>query len=136
MTAFSTDLKTLLQSLTPVLNSGVYAFCVVPLERSDLALPTIATFREQEGLTVVLPEVTAKDLHLSVVFRAAWITLSVQSELASIGLTAAVSRELAEANISCNMFAGAYHDHLFVPVDCGATAIEVLLKLQARHLAL
>ena len=49
-----------------------------------------------------------------------------------MGLTAAVSQALAEAGISCNMFAGVHHDHLFVPVDEAARALAVLRELQRR----
>jgi len=42
------------------------------------------------------------------------ITLRVSSALEKIGPTAAVSPALADARISCNVVAGAAHDHLFV----------------------
>jgi len=45
------------------------------------------------------------------------ITLMVHSALDSVGLTAAVTRQLADEGISCNVVAGYFHDHLFVPAD-------------------
>jgi hypothetical protein len=42
------------------------------------------------------------------------ITLRVNSALEQIGLTAAVSRVLADAGISCNVIASAAHGHLSV----------------------
>jgi hypothetical protein len=49
-----------------------------------------------------------------------------------VGLTAAFSRALGEADISCNVIAAAYHDHIFVPVDDAPRAMDALSALQ-RH---
>lgn len=65
-------------------------------------------------------------------FRAAWITLTVHSDLQAVGLTAAVATSLADAGISCNVVAAAHHDHLFVPVESAGLAIAVLQALQDR----
>jgi hypothetical protein len=66
-----------------------------------------------------------------ILFSAAWITLTVHSDLQSVGLTAAVSAALAEAEISCNVVAGVHHDHLFVPVARAEEAVAVLKRLMA-----
>ena len=62
-----------------------------------------------------------------------WITLSVPSDLTAVGLTAAVSRALADSGVACNVIAGHHHDHLLVPVESAGTAMEVLQALQAGH---
>ena len=90
----------------------------------------VATFREREGLTVVMEERAAQAAGIAPLFRAAWITLTVHSDLNAVGLTAAFARALGEANISCNVIAAAYHDHIFVPVDDGERAVDVLRDLQ------
>ncbi|MFD4182275.1 ACT domain-containing protein [Rhodococcus sp. NPDC058514] len=59
----------------------------------------------------------------------AWLTLRVHSALDAVGLTAAVSSRLAEVGISCNVIAGYHHDHLLVPVDDAAAAVEALTAL-------
>ena len=57
------------------------------------------------------------------------VTLRVHSSLAAVGLTAAVATALTGVGISCNVVAGYFHDHLFVPVDRGQEAVEVLSSL-------
>jgi uncharacterized protein len=85
-------------------------------------------FREQEGLTLVLQKEQADALQLSYSFVTAWITLTVHSSLEAVGLTAAFATALAEENISCNVVAAYYHDHIFVAKPDAARAIAVLEK--------
>ena len=125
------DLATLLRTLEPVLNSGVYVYTQIPLERDMAAIEAIATVREREGITLILREEEAQRHALPVLFRAAWITLTVHSDLQAVGLTAAFSRALADAGIGCNVIAGAIHDHVFVPVQHAQRALDTLRALQA-----
>ena len=99
--------------------------------RTCRACPVLGTFRESEGLSVILPEADARELGWPILFSAAWITLTVYSDLQFVGLTAAVSSALADANISCNVVAGVHHDHLFVPAARGDEAMVVLKTLMA-----
>jgi hypothetical protein len=126
------NLAELLHSMHPVLNRGVYAFVALPGGSVPDRLAPIATFREREGLTLIVEEQQAKDAGLALLFRAAWITLSVHSDLQAVGLTAAVATALAEAGISCNVVAAAHHDHLFVPVESASHALAALRALQER----
>lgn len=123
-------LAELLRSMEPVLDPGVYAYASVPLETDLTGISCLASFREAEGLTVILEEAEARRLGWPVLFRAAWITLTVHSDLHAVGLTAAFAAALAEADISCNVVAGAYHDHIFVPVESGRAALAALRALQ------
>lgn len=127
------DLAELLRALRPVRNAGTFVFACVPHDADISALEPLATFRENEGLTVVVEESRAQQAHLGVLFRAAWITLSVHSDLQAVGLTAAVAAALTRAKISCNLLAAGYHDHLFVPVESADAAMAVLEDLQRRH---
>jgi hypothetical protein len=97
------------------------------------ALQPVVTVREQEGITVVVNEAVAQTAQLQVLFRAAWITLNVHSDLQAVGLTAAFASALGQANISCNVIAGAFHDHIFVPVESADDAMATLLALQNKH---
>ena len=101
---------------------------------SIAGLSPVATVSETEGLTLVLPEEQAVQAGLSVLFRAAWITLTVHSDLQAIGLTAAFANALGRADISCNVVAGAYHDHIFVPVEQAQQALGALHSLQHEAL--
>jgi uncharacterized protein len=123
------DLPTLLSHLQPELNPGRYAFVHLPSGVTLDQARIVASVREPEGLSVILPEKTAVELDLPIAFTAAWITLTVHSDLAAVGLTAAFSRALAQAGIGCNVVAGVHHDHVFVPVDQARHAMEVLRAL-------
>jgi hypothetical protein len=127
------NLAELLRMLRPALNEGTFVFATLPHDADSNALEPLATFREQEGLTVVVEEERARLAGLHVLFRAAWITLTVHSDLQAVGLTAAVAGALTRANISCNIIAAAHHDHLFVPVESAGAAIEALKALQREH---
>ena len=86
--------------------------------------------REREGLTLVVPEEQAVAAGLPVLFRAAWISLTVHSDFQAVGLTAAFSGALGQAGISCNVVAGAFHDHIFVPAEQAQLTLAVLRTLQ------
>ncbi len=88
---------------------------------------------ENEGQTVVLAEDDARNAGLEPLFRAAWITLRVHSALEAVGLVAQVSSRLADAGISCNIIAGARHDHILVPYELAEDALNVLRNLQLQQ---
>ncbi|MDR5883038.1 ACT domain-containing protein [Caballeronia sp. LZ032] len=126
------DLSALLAAMEPEFQPGVYVFASVTHGSAPASADVIATFREREGLTVVMEEHAAQAAGLTPLFRAAWITLTVHSDLHAVGLTAAFAQALGEAGISCNVMAAAYHDHLFVPADDAPRAMDALLSLQKR----
>lgn len=129
------DLALLLRSLTPQLNEGIYVFATLAENQRVATQDLIALVREPQGISVVVEERKALALGLSATFRCAWITLTVNSDLAAVGLTAAFAAALGKANISCNVVAGANHDHIFVPVAQSEEAMGVLRDLQSRALA-
>jgi hypothetical protein len=126
----STALHTLIASLAPELQPGVWVYAQLPVTADPGPLQPLACFREAEGWTVVVAEDTALAAGLRVHFRAAWITLTVHSALEGVGLTAAFATALAEAGIACNVMAGVCHDHLFVPLAQGPAALDCLHRLQ------
>ena len=126
------DLDTLLKSLEPVLNPGTYVFASLKAPREIDPQAVVACIREPEGTSLILAEADARRLGIDATFRCAWITLNVNSDLQSVGLTASFSQALAQAGISCNVVAGANHDHIFVPVELASRAMHTLQTLQAN----
>ena len=111
-----TSLERLLAQLEPRLDPVAYRF----VQRSDLPLTDLpkgarALIREEEGWTLVLPEPAGDGLGPAQGARWARIVLSVHSDLAAVGLLAAVATRLAAEGIPVNAMAGWCHDHLFVP---------------------
>ncbi|MFJ2363051.1 ACT domain-containing protein [Pseudomonas sp. NPDC087697] len=130
--AGETSLNTLLRSMSPQLNDGEYVFCTIRDGHLPKDCEIIGSFREQEGLTVILERSQAEKAGLSFDYLAAWITLNVHSALEAVGLTAAFATALGQAGISCNVIAGYYHDHLFVGQADAQRAISVLRQLAAN----
>lgn len=124
------NLAELLRSMTPKLNAGVYYFATL---NNDDVLPLskiIATIREEEGLSVIVNEETVAEYALQAQFKCAWISLTVHSDLEAVGLTAAFATALGKVGISCNVVAGNYHDHIFVPYEKAELAMQTLRSLQ------
>ena len=130
MTQPISDLKLMISGMEPVLNPGTYAYASIAHGVSIEKLHPVATMREVEGLTVIVAEQEAEENGLTILYRCAWITLNVHSDLNACGLTAAFAKALADATISCNVVAGAFHDHIFVPVDLAQSALTALKQLQ------
>ncbi len=115
-----------------MLENGTFVFCSLPRDFDLKGVAVIAMMREPEGVSVVVTESQAQAHRWPILFRAAWIRLGLTTELSAVGLTVAVSAALAQAGIGCNMVAGAYHDHVFVPVDRAAQALGILSQLRVR----
>ena len=97
------DLKRLLSSLEPKLSEQRFTFAKTI---DDSPGGAFALIREDEGLCAIREDADG-----------AWarISLGLHSSLDAVGLTAVLSRALADARISANIIAGLRHDHLFVP---------------------
>ena len=124
------DLSVLLKTLEPALNPGVFVFASVKDGHAIDPAVIVASIREPEGLSVITSEADAAISGLNPLFKCAWITLTVNSALEAVGLTAAFATALGRSGISCNVVAGAYHDHIFVPLESAQTAMHVLHQLQ------
>ena len=123
------SLNRLIRTMNPVLPGGKYVFCTLP-PGADVPAAAIAVFREEEATTLVLERSDAEAHRLDPLYTAAWITLTVHSDLDAVGFLAAVSGRLAAAGISCNVFSAVHHDHVFVPFDRAGEALEILRALQ------
>ena len=124
-----TNIAKLINEMSPELNHGEYVFSTVHnLDRIDRK-DTICEFKENEGTTIVIEKNKADQLKLPYAYVAAWITLKIHSSLEAVGLTAMFSTALAKNNISCNVIAGYYHDHIFVDTKDSEKAMLVLTNL-------
>jgi uncharacterized protein len=124
------DLRRLLAELRPVRQPGRYVFSTVT-GPPPAGLRPVMTFTEDEGLTLIVEKDAADAAGLPYDLVTAWITLTVNSALDAVGLTAAVAVALADAGLSCNVVAAVHHDHLFVPEPAAAAALAVLADLAA-----
>jgi len=124
-----TDLQELISNMEPILNEGEYIFATVSDINTVPREKTICEIVEKEGVTVVMKKINAAELGLKFDFIASWITLDVHSALEAVGLTAAFSTALAEHQISCNVIAGYYHDHIFVAKKDEQMAMTILQEM-------
>ena len=127
------DLDELVKNMSPDLRPGEYVFLSFQdgLYGDHSDLQPIASFLEQEGLTLIVPKENA-DSHqqaYSSVFRC--ITLQVHSSLEAVGLTKVFATQLTKYGISANVIAGFYHDHIFVGVGDAQTAMDALRELSS-----
>ena len=123
----------MIAGMDPVLDPAEYCFAVVPegYRSRRIAEVALASFLEDEGFSFILTPDWARafDLQVGDLYRR--ITLTVNSALDGVGLTAAVSGRLAGAGIACNMVAAFHHDHVFVPSADAEEALRLLRELQA-----
>ncbi|TGD44874.1 ACT domain-containing protein [Pseudotabrizicola sediminis] len=124
----------MIADMKPTLIPGVFAFVSTtsPALIGSLSSHAIATFREEEGLSLLVPMGLAERSGAELSQPMRCITLNVYSSLDGVGLTAAVSKALSDADIPCNMIAAFHHDHVFVPSDKCENALDVLAQLQSR----
>ena len=127
-----TDLNKLLQSLRPKLNGGDYVFCEWPVNEDIPLRDIVMFFREEEANTIIIKKELADQWQLPYSSVFAWITLTVHSSLAAVGLTAAFSKALSEKGISCNVVAALYHDHIFVGKSDADDALKILAQLSEQ----
>lgn len=126
------QLESLLKKMKPILNEGDYVFCTKQDMKGLDLNEILMSFKETEGITFILEQQVADRLQLEYSFIARWITLSVHSSLEAVGLTAAFSKALTDENISCNVVAGYFHDHIFVDKRDALKAMNVLNRISEQ----
>lgn len=124
------NLQILLREMDPCLFADPYGYVSLQgPEAPPQRIVPFATIAEAEGLTLVAPadELTQAGLAPGPLW--ARISLTINSDLSAVGLTAAFADALARQGISANVIAGLYHDHLFVPWDRRHDALSALRAL-------
>ncbi len=121
-----TDLQIMLATLGVERRPGVFTYVSVNAVPPELLDEAHALVIEGAETTIVLPVDAAERAGHPVEVRLAWLTLTVQSSLDAVGLTAHVSARLAAEGIACNVLAGYHHDHLLVPVERADAAVRAL----------
>lgn len=122
-----TKIEILLRTMQPLLSPEEYVFCSRPLQDLEiLDLNPVGTFREKEGLTLILTKQEADSHKLAYLAIFSMITLEVHSSLEAVGFIATIASKLAQHNISVNPVSAYYHDHLFIPVARTQDAMNLL----------
>ena len=128
-----TNLNKIIKTLSPKLNKGDYVFCTKNDLQNINNLKVICLFKESEGYTFVLPKEYADELKLKYSYTASWITLCIHTSLEAVGLTAIISNAFTKENISCNIIAAYYHDHIFVAKEDTEKALDILNQLSETN---
>lgn len=121
------ELQAMLRGMEPVLAPEPFGIlCQASL---PAGLTPFATVAEAEGLTIVakVQDLAAHGLGSDQDW--ALISLTLHSDLAAVGLTAALSHCLAGEGISANVIAGFFHDHILVPWARRGDAMAALKAL-------
>ncbi len=120
--------------MKPEVVKGEFVFCTIIEEQfSKLKIVPLLIFHEKEGVTLILERKSADKMKISYQNSCALITLTVHSDLAAVGFLAAITKTLAEKNISVNAVSAYYHDHLFVPYEKKEQAMKALKETYSRR---
>ena len=90
----------------------------------------LGTFKEKEGLTIIATKEYLQENNIQSEGSYAKLTVEVHTSLELVGLTAVLATKLAENQISANVVAAYFHDHIFVQFGFRQKAIAVLESLK------
>ncbi|WP_274627009.1 ACT domain-containing protein [Arvimicrobium flavum] len=127
------DLGRLLATMRPALLPGEFVFAILPHGRDiPQGVQPVMSFREAEGMTLIVSAGSAEAAGMSPTFPSRMITLQIHSSLEAVGFLAAITARLAAAGISVNPVSAYHHDHLFVPADRADEAMRLLEAMAAE----
>jgi len=126
--------RDMVAAMNPALDPDEFVFCSScdPSLIANAEALALGSFREAEGVTLILPRGAAEALGFSTESPMRRIVLTVNSALDGVGLTAAVASALAAEGIPCNVVAAFHHDHVFAPSEMAERALAALEALQVR----
>lgn len=90
----------------------------------------LGTFKEAEGLTVIATSEYFQKNNIKSEGVYAKLTVEIHTSLELVGLTAILASELAKNQISANVVAAYYHDHIFVKFSLRQKAIKAIESLK------
>lgn len=122
-------LEEALATLNPQLE-GSYVF--VTSDTLPPGLTPFAVIEEAEGKTLIIPAAQAMQYGFGSHPVFARITPGTPTSLSSVGITATITQTIASRGIPCNVIAGFYHDHFFVPEKHGREVVSVLENLSKQ----
>lgn len=122
------DLTVLLRSMRPTLHPLAHGYGLVSNGQA-MPGPVFARVEEAEGSTVIAPLADLASWGVKSNGEWARISLTVHSDLAAVGLTAAIATALTAEGITANVVAGYFHDHVFVPWAVRDRALATLQGL-------
>ncbi|MEM1379874.1 MAG: ACT domain-containing protein [Pseudomonadota bacterium] len=129
MPAGEMHLGKLLAGMQPSLEPGAYVFATLPDAPKEVVGAAVMMFREDEGVTFILPRDEAERLGVPAIFPCRMITLRIHSALEAVGFLSAIAAQLTEHGIGLNPVSAYHHDHLFIAEDQAEHAMAVLRQL-------
>jgi len=125
-----TNLSEVLKSLQISCDNIQYGFGMTKSDSIELNNEILGTFKEIEGLTVIAQKEYLEKNNIQHEGAYAKLTIEVHTSLELVGLTAVLAKQLGENNISANVVAGYFHDHIFVQYNVHEKAIAALNLLK------
>lgn len=125
-----TNLQKVLASMQLGCDDTEYGFATLSDGTDILVNDVLGTFYEAEGLTVIANIDYLKSKQYEFEGPFAKLTVEVHTSLELVGLTAVLATKLAEAEISANVVAAYFHDHVFVQYDLRSKAMDALNALK------
>lgn len=126
-----TNLQEVLDSMQVSCDEVKYGFATVEQDGTiDFDDRVLGAFRETEGLTLIADVNYLDDKAIEHEGPFAKLTIDVHTSLELVGLTAVLATKLADNNISANVVAAYFHDHVFVQHTHRDEAISVLQSLK------
>ena len=120
--------------MSPAGDNMMYGFATRPSKDAQgLSFVPKCMFQEDEGITVIATIDQLVDNNIECMGPFACITLTVHSSLEAVGLTAAFATALSKADISANVVAAYYHDHIFVAWEDRDSAMATLNALPEHN---
>ncbi|VVC04694.1 ACT domain protein [Candidatus Burarchaeum australiense] len=109
---------------------GEFLICSMPPEllTGDLIAGAMAVFREREGISLIVPELSRAKLpqHAKASAPLVLITLNVGPDAEAVAFLAVITGALAKEGIAAKAMSAFHHTHLLVPRTKAEKAMEIL----------